>query len=138
MDLTENLLKLIQIAIIVVGVLAIYFSYISYNITIDARSAERGALILGNSLLSNDCITYGTKSLFSEDKLNDMLSDASCLEKQYPYGAFKVELLDFTEKWEISIGSTSLNREAKFNVAVEYVTTGEIKPALMTVYVWKG
>ena len=134
MDLTENFLKLIQIALVVVGVLAIYFSYINYNITVDARSAEREALILGNNLLSDDCITYGTKSLFSEDKLNNMLLVASCLKKQYPYGAFKVELLDLTKKWEVGIGSTNLNGEAKFNVVVR-TTTGEIKPALMMVYV---
>jgi len=136
MDLTENFLKLIQIALVVVGALALFFSYINYNITVDARSAEREALILGNALLSSDCLTYSdTKSLFSEDKLINMQTDSSCLKKQYPYGNVKVELQDSTAKWQIDIGPTNLGGESKFNVAVRNATSGIIKPALMTVYV---
>ena len=129
MELTEDFLKLLQIALVVVGVLAIFFSYINYNIIVEAREAEREALILGNSLLSSNCLTYSDiKSLFSEDKLINMQSDPSCLKKQYPYGAVKVE------QWQFEIGSFNLGGEAKFNVAVRK-TTGEIKPALMTVKV---
>ena len=46
MELTEDFLKLLQIALIVVGVLAIYFSYISYNVIIDSRGAEREAIMI--------------------------------------------------------------------------------------------
>jgi len=133
MELTEDFLKLLQIALVVVGVLAIFFSYINYNVIVEARGAEREALILGNSLLSSNCLTYSdTKSLFSEDKLINMQYDPSCLKKQYPYGAVKI-ILD-SSTWIIDIGSFDLGGEAKFNVAVRK-TTGEIKPALMIVKV---
>jgi len=135
MELTEDFLKLLQIALVVVGVLAIFFSYINYNIIVEARGAEREALILGNSLLSSDCLTYSdTKSLFSEDKLINMQSDLSCLKKQYPYGAVKIELNDLTSKWQIDIGSFDLGGEAKFDVVVR-MNSGIIKPALMVVKV---
>ena len=41
MDLSENFLKLLQIAIIVTSMLALYFSFIGYNITIQSNSVQR-------------------------------------------------------------------------------------------------
>lgn len=136
MEITEDFLKLLQIALIVVGVLAIYFSYMSYNITVDARKGERDAIILGNTLLSSDCLTYSdTQSLFSEDKLNNIQADSTCLSKQYPFGAVNVELQDLSKKWSIDLGPFDMGSDVTLAVAVINSTTGEIKPASMLVKV---
>ena len=136
MELTEDFLKLLQIAIVVVGVLALYFSYIGYNVTVESRTAERDALIIGNSLLSSDCLTYlGTKSLFSEDKLVNVQSDPSCLQRNYPNGTIKVQLQDLSSKWQFTIGPSNLGGETKLSVAVKMSGTGEVKPANMVVKV---
>jgi len=135
MDLTENFIKLLQIAIIVVGVLSIYFSYINYNITVEARKGERDAIVLGNFLLSSNCLTYGdTKSLFAEDRLIILQGDATCIGSKYPFGGFIVELLDLSSKWQARMGPNDLGREAVFSVVVR-MNSGEIKPATMVVKV---
>ena len=54
MELTEDFLKLLQIGFIVTGVLAIFFTYISYDVIVSANQAERNAISLGNSLLDNN------------------------------------------------------------------------------------
>lgn len=135
MELTEDFFKLLQIALVVVGVLAIYFSYVSYNVIVETRSAEREALLIGNTLLSSDCLTYSdTKSLFSEDKLNDMQSDSTCLKKQYVYGNISIELQDKSNNWQINLGSSNLGGENKIYVAVR-LNSGVVEPALMSVTV---
>lgn len=133
MDLTENFLKLLQLALIVVGVLAIYFSFISYNITIQERSVERDVMILGNFLLSNDCLTYSdTKSLFDEDKLIDKTNTEDCLRQQYLFGLVDVELQDESEKWLIEITTPTTGKKEEFNVVVR-MNSGESKSAIMVV-----
>lgn len=138
MELTEDFLKLLQIAVVVVGVLGLYFSYVSYNVTVSTREAQRGALMLGNSLLSSDCLTYyDIKSLFSEEKLNDSQNDPSCLKREYPYGLVEVDLQDSSvspNKWQFAIGSDNMGGESTTIVAVK-MNSGEIKPAYMVVKV---
>ena len=131
---TTTFFKLLHLAIIVVGVLAIFFSYIEYNIFIETRESEREALLVGNSLLSNDCLTYAnTKSLFSEDKLNNIYSASTCLKQQYPYGNITITLGSTT--WIIEIEDSSLGGEASFPVMIRNSITGERKLALMVVKV---
>jgi hypothetical protein len=135
MELTEDFLKLIQIALIVVGALSIFFTYVTYNIIIRSNEAEREALVLGNALLSSDCLIYSdTRSLFSQDKLINMGSDPSCLK--YPYGSVTVELVNAIPPhyWSFKIKDPVLDGEADFSVAVR-LNTGEIKQALMKVKV---
>lgn len=134
MKLSEFFSKLLQIALIVVGVLAIFFTYVSYNIIISQSEAEREATILGNSLLSSDCLIYSnTKNLFSDEKLDNMVADSSCFK--YPYGVVEIGLLDLTNNWVFEIGTTDLGGEREFDVAVRNSITGERKPALMVVRV---
>jgi hypothetical protein len=133
MDLSENFLKLIQLAIIVVGCLAIFFTYINYNITVETSSSGREAVVFGYSMLSSECLTYSnTQSLFEENKLASMQADSSCLKKVYPYGYIEVNLQDMSEKWQIEIGGLGTSAETTYNVAVR-LDSGEVKPAFMVV-----
>jgi len=131
MELTEDFLKLLQIAFIVTGVLAIFFTYVQYNIFVTQNRAEREAIILGNFLLSSEYLTYSnTKSLFSEEKLESI--DPSSFN--YPYGSVKVGLLEDIGigPWEFEIETSDLGGKADFTVAVK-LKTGEIKIASMSV-----
>ncbi|MEM3609832.1 MAG: hypothetical protein QW076_02915 [Candidatus Anstonellales archaeon] len=134
MEITEDFLKLIQIAIIVVGVLAIFFEYVNYNVIVNKNEAAREALVLGNALLTSNCLTYSnTPSLFSEEKLNTMSSDSSCFK--YAYGNVTVILLNDSKQWSFVINDTNiLNGIEKFYVAVK-LNTGEVKQAIMVVEV---
>ena len=133
MDLTENFLKLLEIALIVVGVLAMFFSFVSYNINIQDNSAEKNAIVIGNFLLSSDCLTYsGTKSLFSEEKLDNMKTNPSCLQMQYLFGVADVKLQDLSKSWPIEISSPSIGKMVDFSVVVR-MNSGESKPATMVV-----
>jgi len=135
MEITEDFLKLIQIAFIVTGVLAIFFTYIQYNIFVSQDRAEREAVILGNSLLSDDCLTYSnTRGLFSEEKIEN--ANPSCFN--YPYGSVTIELLEDIgiEPWNFEVGEdVKLHGESEIFVAVKLKTTGEIKAAKMMVEV---
>ena len=133
MDLTENFLKLLQIAVIVVGVLALYFTYIGYNVKVEARTGERSAVVLGNFLLSSNCLTYGdTTSLFSEDKINNMMVDSSCIKNSYPYGSVNINIIKSTKKWTFNLGTANVGGEAEFDVAVK-MSSGEVNLAQMVV-----
>ena len=137
MELTETFLKLITIAIIVVGVLSLYFSFIGYNVTVEARSGERDAVILGNSLLSSKCLIYeNTENVFSEEKLDDIVVDSTCLTDRYPkYGSAQIKLQDdFTKTWKIILGPADVGGEVKFYAAVR-THSGEVKPAFLVVTV---
>jgi hypothetical protein len=133
MELTENFIKLLQLALVVTGVLSIFFTYIQYNLLVNQDQAGREAIILGNYLLDNKCLTYhGMKSLFDEAKLET--ATAGCFN--YPHGSFKVELLDSSaDKWSFEITENKRGGTASFTVSVMMKDTGEVKPARMTVYI---
>ena len=57
-ELSEDFLKLLQMALLVVGVLSIFFIFISYNFTVSSNEADREAYVLGDALLSEKCLTY--------------------------------------------------------------------------------
>lgn len=131
MDLSEDLIKLIQIGILVVGTLALYFSYINYNISVETGEAQREAIIMGNSLLSSNCLG-STRSVFDEDNLASAQSDPNCLRKSYSSGHIDVELADKSNKWSIEMGTgTTIQGQADFSVLVN--TDSGLKTATMTV-----
>ena len=131
MELTEDFMKLIQIAIIIVGVLAIFFTFIQYNILVTEDKAEREAITFGNYLLKSGCLTYdNTKSLFYEEKLDTI--DQSCFN--YHHGAVTIELLDGSKSWYYEITSPVLGGDFDFIVSVVMNDASKsIKPALMKV-----
>lgn len=134
MELTEDFIKLLQLALVITGVLSIFFTYIQYNLFVNQDEAGREAIILGNYIMDNKCLTYqGMKSLFDEAKLDT--ADATCFN--YPYGSFKVEFLDVsvTKSWSIMLYDMKRGSSAKFIVSVVMKDTGEVKPARLTVYI---
>jgi transketolase N-terminal domain/subunit len=134
MDLSENFLKLLQIALTVTGVLAIYFTFVSYNVTVQSNTASREAIILSNYLLSSGCITYSeTKSLFSEDKLDSMVANSKCLKDQNLHGAIDVTVDGLGKSWSINIGDyANTGDKSQVNVAIK-MSNGEVKTGVLTV-----
>jgi hypothetical protein len=134
MDLSENFLKLLQIALLVTGVLALYFNFVSYNVTVQTNANDREAIILSNYLLSSSCLTYsGTKSLLSEKSLTSMQSNSKCLKDQNVHGTITVSLDSSSTAWAINIGDYA-NTGSSSEVSVDVRTlSGETKTGKLTV-----
>jgi hypothetical protein len=125
-EFTEDFLKLLQIALIVVGLLGVFLTFISYNITVVHSETEREAFVLGNAILSSSCITDGTKGLFIESKLNTV--DPSCFK--YYQGNIKINYEGLTK--EFNLGGTAKGDTARFNALVK-LGSGQIVNAEMVV-----
>jgi len=140
-ELSEDFLKLLQLAILVVGVLSIFFIFISYNFTVLSNEAQREAHVLGDALLSDVCLTYTSdnkpvKALFTENKLDAAQSDPSCVK--YPNGRIDILILDCGGypncDWSINIGPHDIGEQAIFHVAVR-LDSDDVKLARMTVFI---
>lgn len=135
MEFTEDFLKLVQIALVVVGALSIFFTYVSYNILIKTNEANREATLLGNILLASDCLTYQNNvGLFEESKLIAMSANSSCLK--YPYGSVSIDLVDVipSQNWDFEVNAPVLNGEENFYISVK-LNDGKVEKALMVVKV---
>ena len=141
MDLSELLTKIMQLSLMVVGILIIFFMYISYNVNISNEDLVRQAHVLGDYLLSSRCLTEMDgnnviKSLFSETKLDNIVIDHSCIN--YENGNITIKVLNCvsppTCEWnfELKAGATYANKNATFIVAIKR-TDGSIVPANVTV-----
>lgn len=130
-ELTEDFLKLLQIAFTVVGLLAIFLTFVTYNITIVHDEASREAFILGNSILSSDCITDGKKGFFIESKLD--AATPSCFN--YDKGAIEITIPETGQAWNFNLGDSSTGVTSPlFNVVVKLdASSNEIKMAEMVV-----
>lgn len=133
MELTDDFIKLLQIAFLVVGSLSIFMIFINYNFTVYSNEAEREVFILGDALLSSKCLTVTyhdkpVKALFSQDKLDTL--NPLCIE--YPKGKINIDLLDNSMNWEITLSAPSEDEKVSFDVVVK-LNSGDIKPAKMTV-----
>ena len=82
-ELTATFIKLIQIGFVILGALAILFTFIEYEINIYTSGRERELYIIANALMSSSCFTDGTKGLFIQSKV-DVAVDDSCFK--YPAG----------------------------------------------------
>ena len=138
-ELSEDFLKLLQLAILVVGVLAIFFIFISYNFTVVSNEAQREAYLLGDALLSDACLAHVSdnkpvKALFTENKLDALEADPSCIN--YPNGKVDILILDCGGlpncDWSIEIGPHGIDEQAIFHTAVR-LNSGDVKLARMTV-----
>ena len=79
------------------------------------------------------CLTDGLKGLFSEEKLDQLTADASCLgELNIDYIA--ITIYETGEIWNIKIENTNIGRDARFDVNVK-LETGETKLAEMVVVI---
>jgi hypothetical protein len=133
MDLSENLLKLIQIALIVVGVLSIYFNFVDYNITVQAKTNERQAISISNFLLSSSCLTFeDTKSLFDESKLDDQDGTIQCIKESYIEAYVQIKLDGSSESWSFDSGYSNTGDQSSTNVIV-MTTSGAQRPAILVV-----
>jgi hypothetical protein len=134
MELSEDFLKMIQIALMIVGLLVIFLIFISYNIEVIHSEAKRDTYVLGDYLLASKCLALEEdgnvlKGVFSEEKIEKSESNPSCIK--YPYGSIKIELLDKSvEPW--LIGDSEIEGGTEFIVAIK-MKNDEIKTAKMTV-----
>jgi hypothetical protein len=127
-ELTATFVKLVQVGLVIIGALAIFFTYIEYEIIVYQSSAERESYVLGNALLSSNCLTDGTKGLLIQSKLE--FFDKNCFK--YP-GKFKVTSPSFTKEIEL-MPKSSYIANATFDASIK-LDTGVIEPAKMEVYV---
>jgi hypothetical protein len=136
MELTEDFLKLLQIAFIVTGVLAIFFTYIQYNILVSRDVAEREAYVFGDYMLSSPCLVYSDgmrlKSVFDESRLDSLVSNHDCI--RYENYMLEISLLDNSKSWKIG-DIDDVTGSASFSVAVRM--NSETKPAIMKVSIEK-
>jgi len=139
MELTEDLMKFMQIGLTVLGVLTIFLLFINYNVKIIHNDARREAYYFGDYLLGSKCLALTDndnvlKSFFSESKLDAVAANPSCIK--YTNGMVEIKLLDGTKNWtfEMIVGGTYKLESANFTIAVE-MNDGSIKPAKMGVTV---
>ena len=137
MELSEDFIKLLQMAFLVVGTLTIFLIFIQYNITLIQNEARREAFVVGDALLGSKCLAekynnYVIKGLLSEEKMNEIKSDTSCIK--YIDYEVNITLSDESKVWFFNLGVPKRGGEAEFIIAVN-LTNGEIKPANMTVRV---
>jgi len=137
MELTEDFIKMLQIAFLIIGIMSIFLIFVNYNISVFNDEARRESVILLESLLSNNCLTVvrdgrPVKSLFSSEKLDQVVLDSSCIK--YNYGKIKIELLDKSKPpWVIDLGSSNKDVETEpFIVAIDLKDEG-VKPGKITV-----
>ena len=129
-ELTATFVKLVQIGLVVVGALAIFFTYINYEIMVYQSSVERESYLLGNSLMASNCFTDGTKGLFIQSKL-DFLQKNCFL---YP-GKFKIISASFEGEYElVPKASYSEKPTATFDALIK-LSSGITEPAKLEVYV---
>ena len=128
-ELTATFVKLVQIGLVIIGALAIFFTYINYEIMVYQSSAERESYVLGNSVLTSSCFTDGIKGLLIQRKLENY--DRTC----FPYpGKFKVTSTSFQAEIElVQKSSYSTTPTATFDALVK-LDSGIIEPAKLEVY----
>ncbi|MDD5416910.1 MAG: hypothetical protein PHU12_02955 [Candidatus Aenigmarchaeota archaeon] len=134
-ELAEDFMKMIHISVIVIGILAIFFVFIQYNIILHYSYSKKEVLTFGDSLLASKCLAVETdlgtlKAVFDEEKLNsDNL--AECIK--YNEGVIKIYKKQETEpNWTIELGSTDKGSDANFNIGIKQAD-GTIIPGEMVV-----
>jgi len=134
MELTEDFIKLLTIAIGIVGVLAIFFIFIQYNILIGYSSAHRESLVLGDSLIINPCIVeldssgYPIKGLLSK-KLLDNYAEG-CMK--YNRGEIKIVLEDEPYEKIIKLGPNTGSSRTTYPIAIK-MDLGDVKIGFLEV-----
>jgi hypothetical protein len=127
-ELTATFVKLVQIGLVIIGALAIFFTYIEYEIIVYQNNAQRESYVLGNAILSSDCFTDGTKGLLIQNKL-DMLNK-DCF--RYP-GKFSVTSDHYNAEIQLMPKATYIGN-ATFDALIK-LNTSVIEPAKVEVYV---
>ena len=118
--MTETFLNLLQIAFIVVGLLAIFLTFVVYNVTIVSDESSRKAFVLGNSIISSNCITDGRKGVFLESKLNTV--NKACFNADE--GSITITVLGTGQNWNFDLGGSDQSSSPNFNVLVKLDVTG--------------
>lgn len=132
MEFSEDLLKILITALIVTGVLSVFLIFLYYNIIVNTDKSRRDVFIVGQTLLSNACLTDDSSRVFSEEKIKQLSSNPLCLN-ELNINYITITIPDMVGKtWQIDIGNSDLERQATFDVAVK-IDTGETKLAKMVV-----
>lgn len=135
MELSEDFVKLLQIVVSIIGILALFLIFVQYQVTVIDDDLQKRATLLGDALLGSTCLTdidlngNAIKSLFLESKLNGLSSDKNCLTKIYDEGS--VRITAGQTAWSFLLGTYSIG-EADFAVAIK-LQTGEVVSGTMKV-----
>ena len=124
-ELTATFVKLVQIGLVIVGALAIFFTFVEYEIFVYDNSLERDSYLLGNAVLS--CFTNGEKGVLVQSKLDNFA--ISCFS--YP-GKFTVTSASYSKEIEL-IPKSSYGSGVVFNAVIE-LESGNIEPAQLEVF----
>lgn len=127
-ELSATFLKLVQVGLVIIGALAIFFTFIEYEIFVYQSSAERETYVLGNAILSSNCFTDGTKSLLIQSKLDSFIKDCFMYS-----GKFIVKSSSYTREIEL-VPKSAYVTNTTFDAVIK-LNTGEIEPAQLEVYV---
>jgi hypothetical protein len=126
-ELTATFVKLVQIGLVIVGALAIFFTFVEYEIFVHENSLERESYLLGNAVLSSNCFTNGVKGVLVQSKLENFV--ISCFK--YP-GKFTVTSTSYSKEIEL-IPKSSYSQSVVFNAVIE-LESGDIEPAQLEVF----
>jgi len=129
-ELTETFIKLIQVGLVIVGALAIFFTYVSYELTAHTNDARREAYILGNAIMSSDCFTDGVKGLLVQSKINNAV--VSCFD--YTKGKIQIKSTTVDQTIMFGSGATPNGIEEDFNILIKLndgsIENGKLKVML--------
>ena len=126
-ELTATFVKLVQIGLVIVGALAIFFTFIEYEIYVYQSSQERETYFFGNALISSNCLTNGMKGFLIQTKIDNF--DKSCFMYS---GKFKVTSPSYSKEIEL-VPKASYTSNATFSAVIE-LNTGQIEPAKLEVF----
>lgn len=133
-ELSETFIKFIQIAILILGTLAVFFTFIEYEIIVAQNSVEREVQVLGNALLSSSCLNDGVKGVFTQTKLDIMAISSACLK--YSKGRMEVNVVspppELSSGWVIEFGPYDIGEERSYDVIVR-LNSGDVKAGSMKV-----
>ena len=128
-ELTSTFIKLVQIALMILGALAIFFTYVTYEITVYRNDVNREAYVLGNALLASPCLNNGIKGIILESKIAGL---DYCFD--YPTGEIDIITQSFSRT--VVLGAEPLlggENKAEFDIIVILEGTGQRVPGKMVV-----
>lgn len=136
MEISEDFLSLIHMVMTIVTLLAFFFIFNSYNVSIVMDRAAANAVVVGNAVLAAPCLTaltqdgYAIRGLLQQDKLEKAETDGiSCVSYPMAVG-MSVRTTDQTFVIGVMGGAASTELPAAVRMS-----DGRVVPATVTIKV---